>query len=1037
MRLELNTDADATPPRVGGDAARLVRLTQVIEHVAHRLPAQGPITVFIHHNTLHAYEAIPFDRAVATGGAEFGCQPYLSEDSYREKLAAGRIRVSDLAAIIRKDLKSRADEPIFGLGTQLDLRLAMLQHPLRQGPAAELRWFFAETSAFHRIRPEASPTARERLIGKTRRWVMRDARLTTTEAGTAPDRRLRQMLADVLGHFGEAKIETWSSRTWESVALHALWRVCHEGVHGVKAGPAVPGKVRHRDFLLAATGGDSDQLVQDLLIRFCAAFLDQGFAPAALPGRDAGFLQAFCTLYRQPGGPPFTWLRGLPKELARMQDDGVSPAGSILQSLDLLGVAEPEWETFLAATLLSLRGWAGMVHQIEQRGDRVRQPIPEHSLVEYLAVQLLLERYALASTARTALDFAGPLSELRQVASRRTIRQAGPTIEQRAFLVFQLAQVLGWSPEELYRLTKTEWGTLVAEIDNFPALERRRMFHRAFERRYRVQALDALALHSPGPAAPIPPPSAVAPGFQALFCLDEREESLRRHLEELAPDAETFGVAGFFNLPFYYRGAADAHYVPLCPVVIRPQHWVTERVVYSLEESERRRAKTRRALGHAFHQVHLGSRTFATGALVAGGLGVLASIPLVARILFPRVTARIRRIFGRLVAPPPITQLQLERTEHAPGDDGGHPGFTLTEMADSAERLLRDVGLTSRFARLVLIFGHGSSSLNNPHNSAYNCGACGGSTGGPNARAIARILNDSRVRFLLAERGLDLPAETVFLGGLHNTCNDVLTYFDLDDLPLSHREDFETVREILERACDRNAHERCRRFESAPLDLSFQEARRHVEERAEDLAQTRPECGHATNALCIVARRDRTRGLYLDRRAFLTSYDPAQDDDENTILMRLLGAAFPVCAGINLEYYFSYVDSTGWGCGTKLPHNVTSLLGVMDGAASDLRTGLPWQMVEIHEPMRLLFIIETTPAVMLRIMEQSPLIRTLCVNEWVQLATLDPESSRIHVFREGIFHQYEPESKQLPRVAASSDWYRGWRDHLKFAEITG
>jgi uncharacterized protein YbcC (UPF0753/DUF2309 family) len=416
---------------------------------------------------------------------------------------------------------------------------------------------------------------------------------------------------------------------------------------------------------------------------------------------------------------------------------------------------------------------------------------------------------------------------------------------------------------------------------------------------------------------------------------------------------------------------------------------------------------------------------------------VLASIPLVARILFPRVTARIRQIFGRLVAPPQLTQLQLEQTASSPGDHGERPGFTLAEMAECAERLLRDVGLTSRFARLVLIFGHGSSSLNNPHNSAYNCGACGGSSGGPNARAIAQILNDSRVRFLLSKRGLELPAETVFVGGLHNTCNDALTYFDLDDLPLSHREDFESVREVFERACDRNAHERCRRFESAPLDLSLQEARRHVEERAEDLAQTRPECGHATNALCIVARRDRTRGLYLDRRAFLTSYDPAQDDEENTILLRLLGAAFPVCAGINLEYYFSFVDSQGWGCGTKLPHNVTSLLGVMDGAASDLRTGLPWQMVEIHEPVRLLFIVETTPQVLLRIMERSPLIKTLCVNEWVQLATLDPQSSRIHVLREGIFHPYESESTQLPKVASSADWYRGWRGHLKFAKITG
>ena len=91
-----------------------------------------------------------------------------------------------------------------------------------------------------------------------------------------------------------------------------------------------------------------------------------------------------------------------------------------------------------------------------------------------------------------------------------------------------------------------------------------------------------------------------------------------------------------------------------------------------------------------------------------------------------------------------------------------------------------------------------------------------------------------------------------------------------------------------------------------------------------------------------------------DIRQFLPSPVPI------AVLTRILQAAVPVCAGISLEYYFSYVDNTGWGCGTKLPHNITSLLGVMDGAASDLRTGLPWQMVEIHEPVRLLFVIETT-----------------------------------------------------------------------------
>ncbi len=187
--------------------------------------------------------------------------------------------------------------------------------------------------------------------------------------------------------------------------------------------------------------------------------------------------------------------------------------------------------------------------------------------------------------------------------------------------------------------------------------------------------------------------------------------------------------------------------------------------------------------------------------------------------------------------------------------------------------------------------------------------------------------------------------------------------------------------------------------------------------------------------MAIVGRRELTRGLFLDRRTFLTSYDPLQDDDHRTILTRILQAAVPVCAGISLEYYFSTVDVVGWGCGSKLPHNVASLLGVMEGAASDLRPGLSAQMVEIHEPIRPLFIIETTPEAILRIMEHNPGIDKLVRNDWVRLAVIDPETAEICVFRHGAFSHYNPATDALPTVRRSLAWYRGWRDNLGFATI--
>jgi uncharacterized protein YbcC (UPF0753/DUF2309 family) len=169
--------------------------------------------------------------------------------------------------------------------------------------------------------------------------------------------------------------------------------------------------------------------------------------------------------------------------------------------------------------------------------------------------------------------------------------------------------------------------------------------------------------------------------------------------------------------------------------------------------------------------------------------------------------------------------------------------------------------------------------------------------------------------------------------------------------------------------------------------------------------------------------------LYLDRRAFLTSYDPAIDPD-GLILERLLAMVGPVGAGINLEYYFSFVDPDRYGSNTKLPHNITALLGVMDGHSSDLRTGLPWQMVEIHEPVRLLNVIEARPEQLLAILERQPALRTLVVNRWILVAAFEPETQQMWFFGDNGFEPYMPESAELPVVARSGDWYIGHREHL-------
>ncbi len=1013
-------------------------LQQIIEKAAELLPLQGPITAFAFLNPLQALEHLPFEEGLRKGAQLFRCQPFYPEEKYRERLFSGRIKPDDLIFELRNELGSAADAPIHPAGTRLDLWMTMLKYPVRSVKEHEMQWFLAETDALRKLRPETAPAVREHILAATRDWVLhdlarqREARVNGSQPQT--ERSGVALTADLLEHFGVAEIESWPAATWEEVTLNVLYRVCREGVHGVPPPPAAPVLAgRQRDLLLAATSQDSDVLVHELLIRFCAAYTDQGMARIPLPHRDQGFFRAFHHLYGEGNQFSGPWMQGLAPELARIAAAGMDPLDCILDSLDRLGVSSEHWAEFIAETLLALRGWAGIIWQMETRSDRVAIGAPPGSLIEFFAIRLILERLALAHIAKEELNYTGELRNLTSVTRRKVKPPAAHSIDQRAFLVFELAQFMGWTPATLHSLTKSEWADLVSEIEAISGLELRSIFHRAFEGRMRTQSLDAITAHVS--VEPSPPARKGTPRFQTCFCIDAREESFRRHQEELAPDTETFAFAGFYAVAMYYRGIADAHFAALCPIVVFPKHWVVEDPLHEYEKTHQMRSRARRALGAATYQVHVDSRSFIGGTVLTAGLGILASIPLVGRVLFPSFTGRLRKTISQFVQPPQVTRLRLERSSPNPGSTGGEIGFAVEEMAGIGERVLRDIGLTKNFSRLVIFFGHGSFGQNNPHISAYNCGACSGGAGGPNARALAVMLNDRRVRTILASHGLEIPDDTVFVGGTHNTCEDTLSYDDVDLIPASHLPDFEGACRTLNEVCRRNAHERCRRFYSAPLQLSLSNAMRHVQRRSQDLAQPRAEYGNASNALCFVGRRSRIRGLYLDRRAFLHSYDAAQDDASSSILARILAPVVPVCTGINMQYFFSAVDSEGWACGSKLPHNVASLLGVMDGAASDLRSGLPIQGVELHEPLRCLFIIESTPEAMLKIMHDNPIIGRILGNGWGQLAVLDPNSPQIQVYRNGRFELYEPTTSELPHAASSFDWYGGRREHLGFAVI--
>jgi len=999
-------------------------LRHMVEHAAHLLPAQGPIEVFVHHNTLHAFEEQSFHDAVKSGFARYGAEPYFTEAEYRRLYSLGRITDEDLEEVIKDGLGESANEHINGLGTRCEIRYAMLRHPLQIGPDAELRWVVAETDALQRFRDRTTEINRSRIVSAARKWLQNSGGTSTP----IDDQN------DLLQKFGP-NFHNWSDAAWESFSLHLLWRSCLHGVGSLKPSSQRDPYVRPRDLLLRATGEDTDREVHDFLIRFCAAYVDQGYSDWLLPNRDQGFFESFVALYSSVSRGPGRWLKRLPDELSLLRETSATAEDSIEASLRELGISESDRAEFITQSLLALGGWAGMIWQLESGVDWVVHSIPKGSLVGMLAVQLILERFAIRNLGADALGESDSIAKIRESAHRRLNAATPMNRERGAFLLFQVAQMLGWTPLELHQLSESDWQQLSEEVEGYSGIERRRSFHDAYERKYHHAALNAFSVHATR-RRDVAAPWGDRPDFQVVTCIDDREESFRRHLEEVQPRCETFGAAGFFAVAIYYRGAADGFYKPLCPGVITPDHYVQEDVGYTFEGVHRERAELRRRLGRARHLFHTRSRTF-LGGIFTGIVGSLATAPLVARVLFPHLTARIRGRFSSLLQPPPVTHLQLERYAESPGPDDGHIGYSTDEMADVVVRLLQDIGLTRSedFSRLFIVCGHGSSSLNNPHESAYCCGACAGKRGGPNARAFAEMANDWRVRTLVAESGIVIPDDTTFVGAYHNTCDDSVVFYDLDQLPSSHREEFEAARTAIEESRRRNAHERCRRFDSAPLNISAQAALHHVEARAQDISQARPEYNHATNALCVVGRRDWSRGLFLDRRAFLTSYDPGQDDAEHSILLRILSAAIPVCAGINLEYYFSCVDYRKYGSGSKLPHNIVSLLGVMEGTSSDLRTGLYQQMVEIHEPLRILFLIEAAPEALLSIMERNDGIARLCRGSWAHLAVIDATTSQIQIFRDGRFEPFDTSGGRLAQAGSSWECYEGERDHLPFCSI--
>jgi uncharacterized protein YbcC (UPF0753/DUF2309 family) len=678
---------------------------------------------------------------------------------------------------------------------------------------------------------------------------------------------------------------------------------------------------------------DLDSIVHPLLFRIICSYLDQGISMWNFPVSHKGFLTSIAELEKNSFTSFFRT-----KRVRTMLLEGHT---NLTDLLTLVVGDNRLFKQYLYDQQFAHQGWSGMVSSIEDQPQTLLDT-KNIKLKDVITFELLLEI--------DALDFSFGEGK--------------------------------WKP--LSAQLKNMPVDLFAEVPETEYTQALALWQEAFEWTYYDQVLAGIHVQREEKR------EVAQKTFQAMFCIDDREFSLRHYLEKVDPACETFGTPGFFSVEFFFQPEHGKFYTKLCPAPVTPKFLIKEQDT---------KAKLQKDVHFTKH-----SHTLFRGWLISQTLGFWSAFRLFLNIFRPTMGPATATSFQHMDK---FSTLTIENKDPNDRESNLQIGFTIAEMTDRVEALLKSIGLVKNFAPIVYVVGHGSSSVNNPHYAAYDCGACSGRPGSVNARVICHMANHPEVRNLLRSREINIPSETQFVGGIHDTTRDEVMFFDEKTLNASNSKFHPLHETVFNRALDLNSKERSRRFLSVDPKKDPKKIHEDLRLRSVSLFEPRPELNHATNALCIVGRRSLTKKLFLDRRAFLNSYD-YNIDPEGKFLVNIMKPLGPVCGGINLEYFFSRVDNNKLGAGTKLPHNVMGLFGVANGIDGDLRPGLPSQMIEVHDPIRLMIIVEHYPQVVLKTVQATKEMYEWFINEWVHLIAMHPETHELFLFKEGGFVDYKP-----------------------------
>ena len=691
--------------------------------------------------------------------------------------------------------------------------------------------------------------------------------------------------------------------------------------------------------------------LDDIVTGWCAAFVDEAHTPWQMPGRERGFYRAWLAvaghdrrLAALVGDDGCARLAGLP-------DDPTELLDVVLRSR---GVDADDRVAAIRTWILRTPGWAGFARWCDDWAPADRTG-PRLRMVDLAAV-----RAAVDHLAPEQLDLGNPITN---------------PITDPFSAPHELVQERVDAVARTFSIEDGQRGVVEALLSETSEADRAAIWLSAHEWNFRDRLLARLS--PPGDAPSEPSTSDGRAAAQLVFCIDVRSEGFRRRLEALGA-YETYGFAGFFGVPVRWRPLGSPTAQARCPVLVSPRHEVAE-VAVADDATYLSTCSATAGLHDAFHAAKGG---IASPFALAESAGWFAGPVAAARTLAPSRTSLDTRSATRR------WWKRRPRTAPVIDENAGselRTGLSLEERTLFAEAIVTTIGM-AEFAPIVVLCGHGSRTVNNPHASSLDCGACGGAPGGASARVAAAILNDSEVRAGLLDRGISIPADTWFVAAEHDTTADTVTIFEPDSMPDPTRPLVEALQRDLDAAGATHALDRARRL-PGPAD--------RVRDRGRDWAQVRPEWGLAGNAAFIIGPRSITADHDLRCRAFLHSY-VAERDPDGVALETIMTAPLVVAQWISAQYYFSTVEPEVFGAGDKMLHNPVGGVGVVVGQSGDLAVGLPMQSVMLgeqraHDPLRLLAVVQAPLERIEEIILRNSGLRQLVEGEWIHVVARPTE----------------------------------------------